>query len=79
MQTIKLHASVDGEPASEQMIIRRRAEVVANHDAWCRGQAARASVQRNQEAVADTQRAVTDAGIRLRGLIEFPQDLADTD
>lgn len=57
------------DPTREQMILRARAERTARHDAWCREQAAKASVRHAQEAVAETQRAVTEAGIRLRGEI----------
>ncbi len=62
-----------GDPTHEQMILRYRAERTARHDAQCREGAAQGSLQRNQEAVAATQRAVTETGIRLRAQLADPE------
>lgn len=58
------------DPTREQMIARHRAAREAAHNAQCREQAAKGSVVRNQIAVAATQRAVTEAVIRLRKLAD---------
>lgn len=61
------------DPTREQMILRYRAELVARHDAQCRENAATGSAQRNQEAVAATQRTVTEVGSRLRAQLADPE------